>query len=436
LREGKGKMNILIKNATLLSMGDKEEPVENVEVAIEKDKIKYIGEVPEDFYAEKVIDARESLVMPGLIDGHTHIAMSLFRNYADDLPLMEWLKTRIWPLEEKLTAQDVYWGSMLGVAELIRSGVTCFSDMYFFMEETAKAVEEAGIRAVLARGLVGGDNDDGRRFEETRKLYKSWHNGAGGRIKVMVGPHAPYTCSPGYLRKVVELARELNVGIHIHIAESADEVEESLKNYGKSPVRHIYDLGLFDIPTVAAHCVHLSDEDIEILAENKVSVVNNPTSNLKLASGFAPVEKMIKKGINVALGTDGPSSNNNLNMFEEMNLAAIINKSVNHDATSIPAITAIKMATVNGAKALGLEKEIASIEVGKKADLIIIDTQKPHFYPRHNIISALAYSAQASDVKTVIVDGKIVMEDYEIKTIDTERIMFETEKAAKDLMRR
>ncbi|MDN5301316.1 MAG: 5-methylthioadenosine/S-adenosylhomocysteine deaminase [Thermoanaerobacteraceae bacterium] len=429
-------MNILIKNATLLSMGDKEEPVENVEVAIEKDKIKYIGEVPEDFYAEKVIDARESLVMPGLIDGHTHIAMSLFRNYADDLPLMEWLKTRIWLLEEKLTAQDVYWGSMLGVAELIRSGVTCFSDMYFFMEETAKAVEEAGIRAVLARGLVGGDNDDGRRFEETRKLYKSWHNGAGGRIKVMVGPHAPYTCSPGYLRKVVELARELNVGIHIHIAESADEVEESLKNYGKSPVRHIYDLGLFDIPTVAAHCVHLSDEDIEILAENKVSVVNNPTSNLKLASGFAPVEKMIKKGINVALGTDGPSSNNNLNMFEEMNLAAIINKSVNHDATSIPAITAIKMATVNGAKALGLEKEIASIEVGKKADLIIIDTQKPHFYPRHNIISALAYSAQASDVKTVIVDGKIVMEDYEIKTIDTERIMFEAEKAAKDLMRR
>ncbi|MDK2878500.1 MAG: 5-methylthioadenosine/S-adenosylhomocysteine deaminase [Thermoanaerobacteraceae bacterium] len=429
-------MNILIKNATLLSMGDKEEPVENVEVAIEKDKIKYIGEVPEDFYAEKVIDARESLVMPGLIDGHTHIAMSLFRNYADDLPLMEWLKTRIWPLEEKLTAQDVYWGSMLGVAELIRSGVTCFSDMYFFMEETAKAVEEAGIRAVLARGLVGGDNDDGRRFEETRKLYKSWHNGAGGRLKFMVGPHAPYTCSPGYLRKVVELARELNVGIHIHIAESADEVEESLKNYGKSPVRHIYDLGLFDIPTVAAHCVHLSDEDIEILAENKVSVVNNPTSNLKLASGFAPVEKMIKKGINVALGTDGPSSNNNLNMFEEINLAAIINKSVDHDATSIPAITAIKMATVNGAKALGLEKEIASIEVGKKADLIIIDTQKPHFYPRHNIISALAYSAQASDVKTVIVDGKIVMEDYEIKTIDTERIMFEAEKAAKDLMRR
>lgn len=429
-------MNILIKNATLLSMGDKEEPVENVEVAIEKDKIKYIGEVPEDFYAEKVIDARESLVMPGLIDGHTHIAMSLFRNYADDLPLMEWLKTRIWPLEEKLTAQDVYWGSMLGVAELIRSGVTCFSDMYFFMEETAKAVEEAGIRAVLARGLVGGDNDDGRRFEETRKLYKSWHNGAGGRLKFMVGPHAPYTCSPGYLRKVVELARELNVGIHIHIAESADEVEESLKNYGKSPVRHIYDLGLFDIPTVAAHCVHLSDEDIEILAENKVSVVNNPTSNLKLASGFAPVEKMIKKGINVALGTDGPSSNNNLNMFEEINLAAIINKSVNHDATSIPAITAIKMATVNGAKALGLEREIASIEVGKKADLIIIDTQKPHFYPRHNIISAVAYSAQASDVKTVIVDGKIVMEDYEIKTIDTERIMFETEKAAKDLMGR
>ncbi|HHW01922.1 MAG TPA: amidohydrolase [Thermoanaerobacterales bacterium] len=430
-------MNILIKNAALISMDGKDEPVKNVNVAIEKDKIKYIGDVPKDFYAEKVIDARENLIMPGLVNGHTHVAMSLFRNYADDLPLMDWLKTRIWPVEEKLTEDDVYWGSMLGVVELIRSGVTCFSDMYFFMEETAKAVEESGIRAVLARGLVGSDDDDGgSRFKETRELYRNWHNGAGGRIKVMAGPHAPYTCSPGYLKKVIELAKELNVGIHIHLSESADEVEESLKNYGKSPVRHVYDLGLFDVPTVAAHCVHVSDEDIDILAENMVSVVNNPTSNLKLASGFAPVEKMIRRGVNVALGTDGPASNNNLNMFEEMNLAAIVNKSINRDATSIPAITAVKMATVNGARALGLEKEIGSIEIGKKADLIIIDIHKPHFYPRHNIISSLAYSAQASDVKTVIVDGEIVMEDYEIKTVDTERIMFEAERAAKSLIGR
>lgn len=429
-------MNILIKNATMVPIDDKSENIRDTKIAIEKDRIVFIGEIPDDFKPDKVIDAKGGLVLPGLINCHAHIAMSLFRNYADDLPLMRWLKDKIWPMEEKLTPEDVYWGSMLGVAELIKSGVTCFLDMYFFMEETAKAAEQAGIRAVLARGLVGGDDDDGTRFQETRNLYKNWHNAAGGRIKIMAGPHAPYTCSPGYLKKVADLARELNVGIHIHLSESADEVEESYNKYGKSPIKQMHDLGLFDIPTVAAHCVHICDEDIDIMAEDKVSVVNNPTSNLKLANGFAPVEKMINKGVNVALGTDGPSSNNNLNMFEEIHLAAIVNKSVNHDATSIPAITALKMATINGARALCMEKDIGSIETGKKADLIIIDTQKPHFYPMHNVVSAIAYSAQGSDVKTVIVDGKVVMEDYEIKTIDMEKAMFEAQRVAEELMAR
>lgn len=429
-------MNILIKNATLVPIDDKSENIRDTKIAIEKDRIVFIGEIPDDFKPDKVIDAKGGLVLPGLINCHAHIAMSLFRNYADDLPLMRWLKDKIWPMEEKLTPEDVYWGSMLGVAELIKSGVTCFLDMYFFMEETAKAAEQAGIRAVLARGLVGGDDDDGTRFQETRNLYKNWHNAAGGRIKIMAGPHAPYTCSPGYLKKVADLARELNVGIHIHLSESADEVEESYNKYGKSPIKQMHDLGLFDIPTVAAHCVHICDEDIDIMAEDKVSVVNNPTSNLKLANGFAPVEKMINRGVNVALGTDGPSSNNNLNMFEEIHLAAIVNKSVNHDATSIPAITALKMATINGARALCMEKDIGSIETGKKADLIIIDTQKPHFYPMHNVVSAIAYSAQGSDVKTVIVDGKVVMEDYEIKTIDMEKAMFEAQRVAEELMAR
>lgn len=429
-------MNLIIRNATLISMSEEEQPAKNVDIAVEKDKIRYIGKIPQDFAADKVMDVKGDIVMPGLIDAHTHIAMSLLRNYADDLPLMRWLKDKIWPLEEKLTAQDVYWGSLLGIAELIRSGVTCFVDMYFFVEETAKAVEQAGIRAALARGLMGGDDDDGKKFDESRELYRNWHDAADGRIRIMAGPHAPYTCSPGYLKKAMDLAKELNIGIHIHLSESVDEVEESYRKCGKSPVKQMCELGLFEIPTVAAHCVHLSDEDIEILAENNVSVVNNPTSNLKLANGFAPVEKMIKKGVNVALGTDGPSSNNNLNMFEEIHLAAIVNKSVNHDATSIPAAQALRMATINGAKALGLQNELGSVEVGKKADLIIIDTKKPHFYPEHNWISALTYGAQASDVKTVIVDGKIVMEDYDIKTLDMEKAMFEAQKAAEDLISR
>ncbi|MCR4432292.1 MAG: amidohydrolase [Tepidanaerobacteraceae bacterium] len=426
-------MNILIKNAIILPLAEEDTPLEDMRVAVEKNVIKYIGEIPADFAAEKVIDAKGGLLMPGLVDAHTHVAMSLLRNYADDLPLMEWLRTRIWPAEEKLTGEDVYWGSLLGMAELIKSGVTCFSDMYFFMEQTARAVEEAGIRAVLARGLMDSDEGGEKRIQEAINFYESWNNGAGGRIRVMAGPHSPYTCSPKYLSRVIELAKELDTGIHIHISESAHEVEQSFNKYGKSPVRHLHDLGMFDVPTVAAHCVHLCDDDIDILAENNVSIVYNPTSNLKLANGFAPVEKMRKKGVNVALGTDGPSSNNNLNMFEEIHIAAVINKSVNNDATSVPAVFAVKMATVNGAKALGMDEEIGSIEIGKKADLIIIDTHKPHFCPGHNAISALAYSAQAADVKTVIADGEIVMEDYEIKTIDIERIMFEAERIARNL---
>lgn len=432
-------MNLLIKNATLLPMAGEEEVIEDVNIFVEGDKIKYIGKDVENFHPDKVIDAKGGVVLPGFVNAHTHIAMSLLRNYADDLPLYEWLTKKIWPVEAKLTAEDVYWGSMLSIVEMIKSGITCFADMYFFMEEVGKAVKESGVRGILSRGLIEEPNkdiDNKEKLNYTRNLYRNWNGKAGGRIRVMVAPHAPYTCSPKYLEKIMDLAKELNAGIHIHLSETKKEVEDSIEQYGKSPVEHVYNLGLFQFPTVAAHCVHVSDEDIDILSENNVSAVNNPSSNLKLASGFAPVESMIDKGVNVALGTDGSSSNNNLNMFEEIHLAAIVNKSVNESATSIPAITALKMATINGAKALNWDDEIGSIEVGKKADIIIVDMDKPHLCPRHNVVSALAYSAQASDVKTMIVDGKIIMEDYDIKTIDVEKVMYNTEKHAKDLISR
>jgi len=427
-------LNILIKNTSLITIKD-DGINENVNLAIEGDKIKYIGEIPKDFIADKVIDGKDKLVMPGLINAHTHIAMSLLRNYADDLPFWPWLTEKIWPLEAKLTAEDVYWGSALSVVEMIRSGITNFADMYFFMDETARVVQESGIRASLSRGLIGNSgNDDGERFKETRELHRNWHNKAEGRITVMAGPHAPYTCSPDYLEKVMDLASELNLRIHIHLSESIKEVEDSYKQYGKSPIKHVYDLGLLEFPVLAAHCVHISDEDIEILKEKNVNVANNPGSNLKLGNGFAPVERMITKGINVALGTDGSSSNNNLNMFEEINLAALINKAINNDCTSVPAITALKMATINGARALGVDDSTGTIEIGKKADLIIIDLKKPHFYPRYNLISSMAYSAQASDVETVIVNGEIVMENREIKTLDEEKIYFNAEKSGKKLI--
>ena len=434
-------MNILIKNATLLSMGEKKEPIENTNIYIEGNKIKHIGELRKEFKPEKTIDAKGNVVLPGLINSHTHISMSLLRNYADDLPLYEWLNEKIWPAEANLKAEDVYWGAMLSIVEMIKSGITCFADMYFFMDQVGKAVEESGIRGVLSRGLIEEQGENcmainQEKLDDTRNLFNNWNGKADGRIRVMVAPHAPYTCSPRYIGKIMDLAKDLGAGIHIHLSETKREVEESLKAYGKSPIKHVYDLGLFEIPTLAAHCVHVSDEDIEILSHSNVCVANNPGSNLKLASGFAPVEKMLNKGVVVALGTDGSSSNNNLNMFEEMNLAAIINKPVNESAVSIPAITAIEMATINGAKALRWEDEIGSIEVGKKADLIIVDMNKPHLCPRHNVVSAIAYSCQASDVETVIVDGKVIMEGYEIKTMDVEKIMFNAEKAAQSLVRR
>lgn len=426
---------MLIKNVNLVPMDDKNEVIKNTNIYIQNDKIIHIGEIREDIKVERVIDGKNKIAMPGLINSHTHIGMSLLRNFADDLPLHDWLTKKIWPIEAKLTAKDVYWGSLLSMVEMIQSGTTAFCDMYFFMNQVGDGLEEAGIRGVLTRGLIE-DEESQAKLDETRQLFKEYHGKGNGRIKVMVAPHSPYTCSPDFIKESFKLAKELNTGIHIHLSETKKEVEDSFNLHGKSPIRHVYDLGLLDIHTIAAHCVHADSDDINIMKEKNVIPVNNPGSNLKLASGFAPVAEMLKKGIPVALGTDGSSSNNNLNMFEEVNLAAIVNKAVNLDAVSVPAMEALRMGTINGAKALDWEKEIGSIEVGKKADLILIDTDKPHLYPHHNIISSLAYGAQASDVDTVIVDGKIIMEKREIKTLDVEKIKFMAEKHAQDLINR
>lgn len=431
-------MKILIKNVNLVPMDGKNKVIENTNIYIENDNITYIGELKNDIKVDRTIDGRGKVAMPGLINSHTHIGMSLLRNYADDLPLHEWLTEKIWPIESNLKSEDIYWASLLSMVEMIQSGTTTFCDMYFFMDQVGLGLEKSGMRGILTRGLIEEQEEEKskEKIEDTRKLYNNWNGRADGRIKVMVAPHAPYTCSPDYLKQIIDLAKELDTGIHIHLSESEKEIEDSIREYGKSPIEHVRDLGLFELPTIAAHCVHVDDNDIRILKENRVSPVNNPSSNLKLASGFAPVDKMLKKGLNVALGTDGSSSNNNLNMFEEIHLAALVNKAVNMDAISVPALSALEMATINGAKALSWEKDIGSIEEGKKADMILIDMGKPHLYPIHNIISALAYSVQGSDVDTVIIDGKIIMENREMKTLDVEKIMFNVDKIAKDLINR
>jgi len=429
-------MNLLIKDVTLVPMDGKNDVIKNTNVYIKGDRIAHIGDIKEDFQVDRIIDGRKKVAMPGLINAHTHLAMSLLRNYADDLPLQDWLTKKIWPIEAKLTAEDVYWGSLLSMVEMIQSGTTTFCDMYFFMEEVGRAAEESGMRGILTRGIIEEKGLEKEKIDYTRKLYEEWNDRGDGRIRVMVAPHAPYTCSPSYLREILDLAVELNTGIHIHLCETKKEVEDSFREYGKSPIKHVYELGLFKQPTIAAHCVHIDDEDMDILKANKVTAVYNPSSNLKLASGFAPVEKMLKKGVNVALGTDGSSSNNNLNMFEEIHIASIVNKAVNMDAVSVTAKDTLKMATINGAKGLNWDKEIGSLEVNKKADIILIDMDKPHLYPLYNVMSALAYSAQGSDVDTVIIDGNIVMEKREIKTLDVERIKYNAEKISISLLNR
>ena len=429
-------MKILIKNALILTVNQQNEVLGNADIAIDNGCLQAIGKVSDNFEADKVLDATKQIALPGLVNAHTHIPMALFRNYADDLPFWPWLLEKIKPAEDHLSAEHVCWGAKLGVLELIQSGVTCFSDMYFYMDEVANVVKESGIRACLSGVLLEVDDLGPTFMKEAIDFHDSWHGKADGRINAFFGPHSMYLCGPEYLLETTAEARKRKTGIHIHLAESRQEVADSNEKYGKSPVQHLADLGLFECLTAAAHCVHVSSEDIELLAKHKVNVINNPTSNMKLANGFAPVDALLKRGVNVALGTDGSASNNNVNLFEEIHLAALVNKAVNEDAESIPAQQVLRMATINGAKALGLENEIGSLEVGKRADLILLDASKPHYFPHHNPVSSIAYSAQAADVSTVLVNGKVLMENYELKTIDVEETVREAERMAFDLVSR
>jgi len=429
-------MKILIKDATIIPLTDSNgsEYCFKGDIAIYHGRISGVGKISQTEDFDKIIDASECAVIPGFINTHTHAAMTLFRSYADDLPLMEWLQTKIWPIEDKLTGEDVYWGTMLSILEMIKSGTTTFADMYFFMDDVARAVEESGIRANLARGLVGIGPHAETALKEAARFVKDWQGKAGGRITTMLGPHALYTCPPDYLKKVAEAAGNLGVGIHIHLAETLGEIEDIQRQYGKRPVELMDSIGFFDRRVLGAHLVHVDDQEIEILYQKKVGVAHNPQSNMKLASGVAPVTRMLSRGIPVSLGTDGASSNNNLDMIKEMRAASFLAKVTGMDPTAVPAYQALMMATINGARALGMSDEIGQIAVGKKADLVLVDFHKPHLYPPHDTAGHLVYAAQGSDVKTVIVDGKIIMEDYRVKTLDEEKILFEAAKCAQRLV--
>lgn len=397
-------------------------------IAVEDDRLAYVGpetDLPPAWEAEETIAAEDMVALPGLVNCHTHAAMTLFRGYADDLPLRRWLEEKIWPLEGKLDKEDIYWGTQLALVEMIRSGTTTFADMYFHMEVVAQAVVEAGLRACLSQGLIGMQDVLGLRLKAGESLAREWQGAGEGRITIMLGPHAPYTCAPDYLIKVAERAARLGVGLHIHLAETKQEVEEIRSKYGLPPVAHVAKLGLFQVPTLAAHCVHLTEEEIGILAQNEVGVAHCPESNLKLASGVAPVPALLAAGAVVGLGTDGAASNNNLDLLEETRTAALLAKGISGDPTALKAEEALAMATINGAKALKLEKDIGSLEVGKKADIILLKTCGAHWQPRNEVVAHLVYSARGSDVDTVIVNGRVIMADGQLQTLDEERIYSE-----------
>ena len=396
------------------------------DIGIENGRILFCGAAPSTWQADEKIDCHDKLTTPGLVNAHTHAAMTLFRSYADDMALMDWLQKKIWPAEANLTADDVYWGSQLAIAEMLASGTTAFADMYFFMDQVAKACVETGMRASLSRGLIAADEPaQQQRLDENEQLFKDFHGAADGRITVMLGPHAPYTCPPRCMEKVVAIAQRIGAEIHVHLAETKDEVEKCRSIYGKSPVALLDGLGVFDCGTLAAHCVWVSPEDIQLLADKKVRVVHNPSSNLKLASGAAPVSAMLEAGVTVALGTDGATSNNKLDMLEEIRMASFLQKLDRMDPTVLPSHQVLQIAHQGGAAAIGQADSLGRIEPGYKADLAVYATTAPHWCPQHDLASLLTYAASSSDISYTLIDGRVLYRNGEFTTLDMEKVKAE-----------
>ena len=425
---------ILIKNALILSPNT--DFSEKQSILIKDDKIHEIGENISDENVSKVIDAEGKIALPGLVNTHTHLSMTLFRGLADDLSLDSWLNDHIWPMEANLNGKYCYIGALLGAVELIKSGTTTFCDMYFYMEDVARAVEDAGIRACLSYGMIDFGDEDKRKAEidENLNLFKNCNNMADGRIKVFLGPHSPYTASKELLIKSRQIADEYNMKIHIHVSETQKEITDSLNEKGLRPFEYLDEIGFLGPDVIAAHCVWLDDREIDIIKKHDVKISHNPCSNMKLASGIAPISKLIENDICVGIGTDGASSNNNLDLIEELKTASLLQKVSTLDPKVLNSDDALAMGTINGARLLGLENEIGSIEVGKKADIILIDTNAPNMTPQSSTLSSnVIYSANGSNVDTTICNGKILMENKKLTFLDEDEIIKKARIAIKEL---
>ena len=420
---------LLLVNALVLSMDEELHQYEPGAVAISGDSLLAVGseaEIRKAYTASQIIDCGGKVLMPGLVNAHTHVPMTLLRGLADDLRLDVWLMGYMMPVEREFVSPEfVRLGTQLACAELIRSGVTCFADMYYFEEEVARASSEAGLRAVCSQTVLKFPTPDAASYEDSLALARDFIQRWKGHalITPSVAPHAPYTCTPEILRATANLAVEYDVPLHTHISETALEVENMRRDNGMPVVPYVKKQGLFDAKVLAAHCVHIDEGEMRTLMHAGAGVAHNPSSNLKLASGFAPVKRMLELGLNVGIGTDGPASNNDLDMFEEVRLAAFVAKAVSNDPTSVPAATALSMATRLGARALHLGAVTGSLEPGKRADLILVDISPLHNSPRfrrdhENPYAQVVYAAKATDVSDVMVNGKWLMQDRKLLTFD------------------
>jgi len=431
------EVDIIIKNGTILTMEPHQAMIEKGFLCIQGDSISLVAKGdPHEFRAAKTIDAKCGLILPGLVNGHTHAAMTLFRGLADDLPLMDWLNHYIFPVESRMDREFVRIGTLLACAEMILSGTTTFCDMYLFEEEVAKAAHQAGMRCLVGEVLYDfpspnyGPVDEGLKYTES--LIRKWRGHP--LVSIAVEPHAIYTCSPDLLARANELSKRYKVPLIIHVAESASEIEEVKKKYGKKPFEHLESLGILGPHLIADHCVHLDDGEIRRMVKHDVKAINLPESNMKLASGISPVPRLMVQGITVGLGTDGCASNNNLDLFEEMDTAAKVHKVGAMDPTVLDAFTVLGMATLSGAKALGMADRIGSLEVGKKADVIVVDTHKPHLTPMYNPYSHLVYAAKGSDVSHCLINGRLVMENRKLLTLDVQEVLHNAMEVSKKVL--
>ena len=416
--------DLLIHNARVLQIDNEEVNIlDNHDILVNGNRIEAIqptGQVDSSHF-KQVIDAKGQVAMPGFINTHAHVSMVLWRGMAEDVNIYDWFNQYIWPLENNLTADDVYWGMQLGLMEMIEAGITSVADHYFYMDEAAKAVDKAGTRALLGWAMF---SDGGmEQIEQTGEFIKRWQNGANGRIRTMLAPHAPYTCNDDFLKASAQKAQELDVGIHIHVAETYDQTQQSLESRGITPVNVLYETGILDNPTILAHVIGATPDDIELLADAHTGIAQCPKTYMKLGMGFAPLTDYRKAGIPIGLGTDGAMSNNTLDLWESMRLTAMGQKQLTGVPENLTITEALTIATKESAQVYGQPNDLGDLAVGKLADIILVDVSGLHHQPPHSIPTSLVYNTRASDVQTVIVDGEIIMQDRLHLTLDKDEIL-------------